>query len=239
MKRTFLSDLHLESVESKTYQGFRATLQRAVLEDSEIYILGDLVEVWVGDDDDSELADHLRTDLAATASQVDVYLMHGNRDFLFRDQFATDTGVHLLTDPFILQANGFAESILLTHGDAYCTSDEAYMTARAMFRSQAWQDSILANTLKERRQLAKNLREQSKEANLMKADNITDVVVEELVAAMNQSECQTVIHGHTHRPAIHEHDGDIRRYVLGDWDRCGWVLRQIYDDLSLERFSLD
>lgn len=238
MSRIFLSDLHLDSATDAKYQAFRRVLNDARQAKHEVYILGDLVEVWVGDDDDAELATRLKKDLAQCSASTAVYLMPGNRDFLYRESFASATGLTLLPDPYVLERSDLANPILLAHGDAYCTSDLAYMQMRQLFRSQTWQDDILSKDLNFRRELANSLREQSKQANQLKAQNITDVDEADLCADLTQRACETMIHGHTHRPAVHRMRNGFIRYVLGDWDECGWILSQDAENFSLERFAI-
>ena len=115
--------------------------------------------------------------------------------------------------------------MLTAHGDAYCTRDTAYQRVRATFRSPTWQSTVLASSLDERRSLAASLRAQSMAANENKADNIMDVTPEAVEDALDQAETKLMVHGHTHRPGIHDLGGGRRRVVLGDWDRCGWKLR--------------
>ena len=238
MNRIFISDLHLETTKDPKYSAFLETLYTAVREQRELYILGDLVEVWIGDDDDSEFAQTLMKDLKTCAQQVDVYVMHGNRDFLYRQAWEQQTNTTLLPDPYVLETGNQNNTILLSHGDAYCTSDLAYMQARALFRSQEWQDGILASSLDDRRELARTLREQSKQHNQLKAANITDVVNDPIVEDLEKFGCTRMIHGHTHRPGIHVLSGDRTRIVLGDWDRCGWTLMETDGWFDLQRFAI-
>ena len=216
----------------------RQTLQHACDRGDEIYILGDLVEVWIGDDDDSVFAERLKNDLRQIASLTPVFVMAGNRDFLYRDAFTQDTGTTLLPDPFRLSAPDLPFPALLAHGDAYCTSDTAYMNMRRLFRSPTWQDEFLNSSLDERRQFAQAIRSQSKAANQLKAANITDVIESEIQADLATHDCPLMIHGHTHRPAIHNMTDGMKRIVLGDWDRCGWYLRQHEATFELERFAI-
>ena len=237
MSRVFLSDLHLQSEQEPKYQAFRRVLQEAQENKEAVYILGDLVEVWIGDDDDAIFARTLIQDLKDCAAETPVFVMHGNRDFLYRESFCEQTNAMLLPDPYVLIAEDLPEPVLLAHGDAYCTSDTAYMQARELFRSQEWQEQFLASSLDERRTVARALREHSKKANQLKAANITDVVESEIERDLQNQNCRLMIHGHTHRPGIHalEHGA---RYVLGDWTDCGWVLRQRDDTFQLERFAI-
>lgn len=238
MSRVFFSDLHLQSEQEPKYQAFRRVLQEAQQRQDAVYILGDLVEVWIGDDDDSTFARTLIHDLRDCSEQIPVYVMHGNRDFLYREGFSEQTNAILLPDPFLLEADDLPEPVLLAHGDAYCTSDAAYMQAREMFRSQDWQDQFLASSLDERRSVARTLREHSKKANQLKAANITDVVDMEIERDLQDRNCRRMIHGHTHRPGIHVLNHGATRYVLGDWTSCGWLLRQSAAEFQLERFAI-
>lgn len=238
----FLSDLHIDADAPRVLRGFRDFLAREAPRADALYILGDLVEVWVGDDDDGPTATAVREALAAAASHCPVFVMHGNRDFLLGDGFAADTGVTLIPDPHVVRPRADGPRLLLAHGDAFCTRDAEYQQARAVLRSPAWQADVLARTLPERRALARSLREQSRAANANKAENIMDVTEEEVVAAMLRHDCPVLIHGHTHRPGAHEvplgPDGRTgRRYVLGDWGRCGWTLR-LGRGMALECFPL-
>lgn len=238
MSRVFISDLHLESDQEPKYVSFQRVLRTASDKNEEVFILGDLVDVWIGDDDDSSFAKAMIDDLRASTKRIPVYVMHGNRDFLYREEFANLTGVTLLTDPFVLDCEDLRERILLAHGDAYCTSDDSYMKMRSLFRSSEWQNQVLDSTLEERRTLARSLREQSRISNELKAENITDVVEAEIESDLLANGCTTMIHGHTHRPGIHTLHNGTRRIVLGDWDRCGWLLRENDSKFTLERFAI-
>ena len=163
MPALFISDLHIDATRPHVLAG----LQRLVATLSEdidaLYILGDLVEVWVGDDDDEPAAVAVRDTLGRAAESRAVHVMHGNRDFLFGDTFAAETGVALLEDPSVIDVDG--QRVLIAHGDAYCTRDVAYQAAREQLRSKAWQAAVLAMSLTERRALAAGLRARSIAAN--------------------------------------------------------------------------
>ena len=228
----FLSDLHLESVHSRAFSGLRALLQAERDRCNAIYFLGDLVEVWVGDDDDGPLAQALINLLAETAEHCPVFIMHGNRDFLFGSQFCELSRAALLTDPTLID-----QRTLLAHGDAFCTDDDKYQNVRAMFRSSAWQTQILSQSLSDRRALALTMRSQSRAENANKAANIMDVNQNEVARAMRRTGASILIHGHTHRPGVYHHDWGTR-YVLGAWERCGWLLRRRAGQFQLECFCL-
>ena len=235
MNRLFIADLHLDSTSPQKLFTLQQVLADATHNASAIYILGDLMDTWIGDDDDSGFADQLRQTLRQPAQHVPLYLMHGNRDFLIGLQFASDVGATILEDPTVIEIQG--ERVLLSHGDVFCTSDVAYQEVRTMFRSTQWQHDFLAKSLAERRKLAVSMRMQSKEAVAEKSDYITDVVEDDIVAALQCFDCQTMIHGHTHRPGQHRMAHGYKRYVLGDWGRCGWRINAAPEP-RLECFSL-
>ena len=236
MSALFISDLHIDETRPRVLAGLERLVDTDTREVDMLVILGDLVEVWVGDDDDGTVADGVRRVLSTAAERCEVYVMHGNRDFLLGERFATDTGVTLLDDPTVIDIDG--QPVLAAHGDAYCTRDTAYQRLRATFRSSAWQSTVLASSLGQRRALAASLRAQSATANENKADNIMDVTPEVVSGALDQVGASLLVHGHTHRPGIHDLDEGRRRVVLGDWDRCGWKLRIDQGDLALTCFPL-
>jgi UDP-2,3-diacylglucosamine hydrolase len=235
----FISDLHLDETRPQVTVALGALLQRLVDEYDHpgLYILGDLFEVWVGDDDDRplvrEVTQQLRDFSDAGGS---LYLMHGNRDFLIGEAFADAVGATLLDDPTVITPAG--DPLLLMHGDSLCTRDEQYQQFRALARSEAWQAEILARPLDERRQLAAQLREVSRDAGSRKADDIMDVTPAEVQRVMTGHGCRTLIHGHTHRPARHE-EASGTRWVLGDWDASGWYLQLVGNSLELIEFPIN
>ena len=151
--------------------------------------------------------------------------MHGNRDFLVGADFAQACGLELIDDPCLIERNG--QRLLLCHGDTLCTDDVPYQQTRAVLRSRAWQDEIKSKPLMERRSLANAMRAQSRAANANKPNNIMDVADSAVVEVVSRYTPDAVVHGHTHRPGVHAIAGypNTVRYVLGDWDRCGWLLR--------------
>lgn len=231
----FISDLHLEA----TRPGTVRALRRFLLERQDcdaLYILGDLFEAWIGDDDDSplllEVAEMLKRFSAAGPR---LYLMQGNRDFLLGKQFCQRVGGKLLRDPSV--ANLYNKPTLLLHGDSLCTRDTEYQAFRKTTRTKAWQAELLARPLEERRALARELRNRSREATSNKAEDIMDVTTEEVERAFLDHEVQHMIHGHTHRPARHEHAAGTR-WVLGDWDQKGWYLEVTPDNFTLVDFEI-
>jgi UDP-2,3-diacylglucosamine hydrolase len=191
-----------------------------------VYILGDLLEYWVGDDtlsrDPPGFVAALR---ALTALGVPTFLMHGNRDFLLGAQFADATGCQLIDDPTVIAL--FGTPTLLMHGDTLCTDDTAYQTVRAQVRNPKWQQQVLSQTWEQRIALAQRYRSESQKQTRDKPEYITDVNQQAVEAAMRAANVTRLIHGHTHRPAVHEFvlDGrSAQRFVLPDWYENGGVL---------------
>lgn len=232
MTTLLISDLHLHAGVPEIAKGFLGYLDREARHADALYILGDFFEAWIGDDYQGEFETRIIEALRQlTDGGTRLYFMHGNRDFLIGDGFAQATGATLLPDPCTVELGGEpgGERTLLMHGDSLCTRDEAYMKFRAMARDPQWQAQILALPVEQRLELARNLRSQSGEANSNKAEDIMDVTPEEVVKAMTEHGVRTLIHGHTHRPAVHELQVDgqaARRIVLGDWQpEQGWEIR--------------
>ncbi len=231
----FIADLHLEA----TRPGTTRALRRFLLEHQDcdaLYILGDLFEVWVGDDDDSPLIRDVTEMLKRfSAAGPRLYLMQGNRDFLLGKRFCQQVGGKLLRDPSVV--NLYDEPTLLLHGDSLCTRDTEYQAFRKTTRTRAWQNELLARSLEERRALARELRSRSREATSNKAEDIMDVTLEEVERALLDHEVRQLIHGHTHRPARHDHAAGTR-WVLGDWDQKGWYLEVRPELFSLVDFDI-
>ncbi|MEE4280192.1 MAG: UDP-2,3-diacylglucosamine diphosphatase [Halieaceae bacterium] len=237
----FISDLHLDAARPAVTRALFQFLQD-IAEGIErpraraLYILGDLFEFWVGDDDDAPLGEAVADALARfSASGADLYLMHGNRDFLLGADFASRVDAKLIPDPTVHALDG--QAVLLMHGDSLCTRDIEYQKFRALARSEAWQADILARSLNERRTIAEQLRKASRDAGSRKAEDIMDVTPEEVDRAMENAGCRVLIHGHTHRPARHD-EADGTRWVLGDWDSKGWFLRWQNGEMKLESFPI-
>jgi UDP-2,3-diacylglucosamine hydrolase len=161
--------------------------------------------------------------------------MHGNRDFLVGESFAKETGITILPDPYTLEING--QKVVLSHGDFLCTDDQDYIDFRNQVREQKWQSNFLNKSLDERKQIAANLRTDSKEATSKKSDAITDVNNQSVEDFINEHQPNLFIHGHTHRPNIHD-VGSCKRIVLGDWGDYGWVLNINDQDFELKKLSI-
>lgn len=232
MRRLYVSDTHLADPDSVHFRALARLLERMSSVVEEIYLLGDLCEVWVGDDDDGPLARSFVALLALAASRARVRVMCGNRDFLFGKLFEQEAGVQLIEDPTVLP-----DGVVVAHGDAFCIDDTAYQEARRMLRSEAWQKEVLSRPLAERRALADTMRAQSRTSNANKAENIMDVAAQEVDRVMAELGGRILIHGHTHRPGIHAASWG-RRYVLGAWERCGWYLLQDNSRLELRCIPL-
>jgi len=232
MHRVFISDLHLDEPTSSAFQRFGELLDAESARQDEIFLLGDVVEMWIGDDDDSPCAHSLRALLVAATARCRVMLMHGNRDFLFGARFASATGVELIDDPYVTE-----DGLMLSHGDALCVDDIEYQAMRATLRGEPWQREILEKSLDERKAFGQALRAQSRASNANKPGNIMDVNRSATDAQMAASSAHALIHGHTHRPGVH-HEKSYTRIVTGAWERCGWLCRQRDTDLQLECFSL-
>jgi len=212
----FLSDLHLQAAEPATLACFERYL--AGSQADALFLLGDLFEVWVGDDACDEAGSFeaaLAERLAAAARQRPVYFMHGNRDFLVGTSFFERTGVIALADPTVLIFG--TQRLLLSHGDLLCLGDVDYQRFRRLARSSAWQQAFLAQPLAERRAQARAMREQS-EAHKRAGEAYADVDGPAALAWLQAAGAHTLVHGHTHRPAEHVLAPGYRRVVLSDWD---------------------
>ena len=212
----FISDLHLQASEPATFDAW-VRYMHATPADA-VFILGDLFEVWVGDDaaaDSETFEARCAAVLRSTAQTRAVYFMHGNRDFLVGPAFLAQCEVTGLDDPTVLS---FAsQRWLLSHGDALCLDDVDYLQFRAQVRSTGWQQAFLAQPLEQRRAVARHIRTQSesrKHAGTVYADVDSAAAVQWLQAA----QATTLIHGHTHRPAAHSLGHGLQRVVLSDWD---------------------
>jgi UDP-2,3-diacylglucosamine hydrolase len=223
----FISDLHIDAATPEITRQFTCLLEGEAREAEALYILGDLFESWVGDD----AADpHQITAMAALRSLTDhgvpCFVMHGNRDFLLGNRFCEVAGVRLLADPLIVTLYG--ERVLVMHGDALCTDDRAYQRLRATVRDADWQRQFLALSIGARRSLAGAARVGSQAHTARLEYAIADVNPDSVAAALRAAGTATLLHGHTHRPAIHALEVDGRactRIVLGDWHAAGSVLR--------------
>ncbi|HUR90173.1 MAG TPA: UDP-2,3-diacylglucosamine diphosphatase [Ramlibacter sp.] len=213
----FISDLHLQATEPRTFEAWRGYM--ASCRADALFILGDLFEVWIGDDvlDEPGFAADCAAVLQATARRMPLFLMHGNRDFLVGDGLLRSCGATLLDDPTVFTLAG--QRWLLTHGDALCVSDTKYMQFREMVRNAQWQREFLGKPLAERIAIGRATRTQSEE-NKRAGAGIDYGEVDDALAAqwLDAADAPTMIHGHTHKPREHDLGGGRTRMVLTDWD---------------------
>lgn len=222
-----ISDLHLEQERPDISRAFLHFLESRASEAEALYILGDFFEVWIGDDAISPFQRSIAQALRQLSDNgTRIYLMHGNRDFMIGQAFCREAGCTLLRDPSLVELGG--EKVLLMHGDSLCTQDEAYMRLRRWLRNPLSLFILRNLPLSTRRKLARKLRKESREQTRMKASDIVDVTPAEVPRIMAAHGVRTLIHGHTHRPAVHQLQvagQPARRIVLGDWDSQGWALQ--------------
>lgn len=236
MTALFISDLHLTAGDAETTRRFVEFMDGPAREARELYILGDLFEAWIGDDDDDpRLAPIVAALRELTDAGVGCALMHGNRDFLLGPRFCAATGARLLGDYERIVL--FGQPVLLTHGDLLCTDDTRYMTLRAELRSPTWQRDFLARPLDERRQIASDLRQLSATEIAAKDEYIMDVNQAAVERTMRDHDVTLLMHGHTHRPAVHRFDLGGRsaaRIVLGAWYHDPSIVRWTAAGFELE-----
>lgn len=247
MTTLFISDLHLDSTRPAITELFGRFLRREAKSAEALYVLGDLFEAWVGDDDPSETGAQVASGLKEVADAgVPVYFIRGNRDFLVGQDYALRAGFRVLPDPAVVVLYG--KPTLLMHGDLLCTDDIAYQAFRTQTRNPAWQAQFLSQPLQARLAFAAQARAASQAhqsklregGNDVRFETVTDVTPATVEATFARFGIDTMIHGHTHRPALHDLQAggrECRRIVLGDWYEQGSVLRVDASDLRLESLS--
>ena len=241
MTTLFIADLHLDPSRPRITALFENYLASdEVRRAAALYILGDLVEAWIGDDDDTELPQRIADATRAVRDAgVPVYFMAGNRDFLLGETFSRRAGMSLLDDGTVHDIQG--KPTLLMHGDVLCTDDVAYQAVRKQVRTPQWQAQILSMPLEARRALAVKAREESRQHTGSTMESIMDVNADAVADAMRRAGVARLIHGHTHRPAVQafELDGKpAERIVLGDWYEHGSVLRVAADGVELRGLAV-
>jgi UDP-2,3-diacylglucosamine hydrolase len=236
MTTLFISDLHLEAGQPEIGEQFLNFLGGEARAAEALYILGDLFDAWLGDDDPNPYYAEMKTALRELVDAgVPVSFMHGNRDFMIGEIFANETGVSILAEPVVVKLYG--QDVLLCHGDALCTDDVHYQQVRAMTRNPEWQAMMSAKSIEERIAFAIQARQESIARGESMNDEIMDVNQDAVVALLNEHDVDTMLHGHTHRPAVHDVDLGERkatRIVLGDWYQQGSVVRWDEDGPRLE-----
>jgi UDP-2,3-diacylglucosamine hydrolase len=236
MTTLFISDLHLEASQPEIGAQFLNFLAGEARGAEALYILGDLFDVWLGDDDPNPYYAEMKSALRALSDTgVPIYFMHGNRDFMIGAGFAAESGLAILDDPSVVDLYG--EKVLLCHGDSLCTDDVRYQQVRAMTREPEWQTKMLSKSIEERIAFALQARKDSVDRGESINDEIMDVNQDAVAAALDKHGVEVMLHGHTHRPAVHSLDLGHRkatRIVLGDWYEQGSVVRWDDDGPRLE-----
>ncbi len=231
----FVSDLHLDNKRPHIIAAFCQFLQK-ISDTDALYILGDLFEYWIGDDNqDDGLNDVIESLRNVSSAGTPIYFIHGNRDFLVGKKFASFTHCQLLAEETVIDLYG--TPTLIMHGDTLCSDDIAYQRYRAIARNKWIQKALLLLSVKQRESIAGRLRDTSKAAIKGKKPEIMDVNQNTVERIMHHHRVQTLIHGHTHRPAIHEfslNGNSYKRIVLGDWYDQGCVLRCTSVGINLE-----
>jgi UDP-2,3-diacylglucosamine hydrolase len=225
-KYLFISDLHLDPDRRDVVDIFLQFLNTQARTAKALYILGDLFEVWIGDDEETEFTTTIVEAIKSLVeSGVAVFFMHGNRDFLAGERFEQLSGVHIIPDPFPVHLAG--HKCLLLHGDTLCTGDVKYIEFRSLVRNPQWQQDFLSKSLEERRGIARALREKSLVEMSQKEEAIMDVEEQAVTKVCKEFQPELIIHGHTHRPGIHEVTDceNTQRIVLADWYDSGSYLQ--------------
>jgi len=234
----FIADLHLHTEEPAITAGFLHFLGGVAREADALYILGDLFEAWIGDDDPNPLHQRVAAAIRALVdSGVPCYFIHGNRDFLLGKRFARESGMQLLPQEKVLELYG--RKVLIMHGDTLCTDDAGYQAFRAKVHQPWLQTLFLALPLFIRHRVAAKMRADSRAANSSKSLAIMDVNQQAVIEAMEKHRVQWLIHGHTHRPAVHQltaNEAPAFRAVLGAWHSEGSMIRVSESDVELVQF---
>ena len=203
-----------------------------------LYIIGDLFEYWIGDDDEHPVNRNIIQNIKkSTDNGLGIFLMHGNRDFLLGSKFEEMTGAKIINDMTIIE-DEFCK-IMVSHGDVFCTDDIEYQKLKKTLRSDEWIKSFLSKTIEERIIFANQLRSQSAESSSNKAESIMDVNLDYVDEVIEKNNLDILIHGHTHRPAIHKLDSGASRAVLGSWENNeGWIIEYKQGNIDLKSFPL-
>ena len=231
----FIADLHLAQNRPDITACFLRFLKYDAVHAQTLYILGDLFESWIGDDDDSSYLKTIAKALTTLSTfGTKIYYIHGNRDFLLGDKFAKKSSMTLLPEVDFIDLYG--QEVVIMHGDTLCTRDIAYQAFRKKSRSWWWQAMIKSLPLFIRKKIAADYRKKSAAATATKSQEIMDVTAEEVVNCLESYQSQLLIHGHTHRPAVHDITANgkkAKRIVLGDWYEQGAWLKVTPESIEL------
>jgi len=231
----FIADLHLCENRPDISACFFRFLENDAINAEKLYILGDLFEAWVGDDDDSPYLETVAQALSKLSrSGTQIYYIHGNRDFLLGKRYAKQANMQLL--PEVDTINLYGQHVVIMHGDTLCTRDVNYQAFRKKSRSWWWQAAVKSLPLFVRKKMAANYRQKSAAATSMKSQEIMDVTPDEVINCLELYHSQLLIHGHTHRPAVHNisaNGSSAQRIVLGDWYEQGAWLKVTPDSIKL------
>lgn len=234
----FISDLHLEEQQPVITDLFLSCLKNEAMEADQLYILGDLFEVWVGDDDDSPYLQTIKQAIKAyVESGKQCFIMPGNRDFLLGKQFMRDTGANLLTDPTIIKRKN--QTILLTHGDVLCTDDKRHQIYRNIIQHHLIQKFAKIVPIAWRKKIADKLRAESRKHFLRNNAKLRDVTESAVIEAFKKSKADIIIHGHTHIAGSHLHLDNKQRFVMGAWHKTGhaWLLNDTFEEIRISAKS--
>lgn len=225
MDALFISDLHLDDSRPDLLEGFSRFLDVWGIQTRKLFILGDLFELWIGDDQPGQTAETVKRQLASLAARgVAVSFVAGNRDFLLGDAWASAARTRLLGGPTVDTLGSLKTT--LSHGDEFCTDDTDYQDFKKMVRDPRWIAAFLQRPLDTRLQMAKGMRKESQSRGKTKAETIVDVAPKAIEECFLTTGARLMVHGHVHRPAVHGHrvEGrDVKRIVLGDWSETGWM----------------
>ena len=231
MSSCFISDLHLDDAREDIKKTFFKFLDDEAPKFDNLYILGDLFEVWIGDDYQDTLSVEVIKRLKAFSyTGKKIYFMHGNRDFLLGYKFAESCGGEIISDPYVFKVKD--KKVMLSHGDIFCIDDLDYQNFKNTVRSEKWKTNFLSKDLSERNAIAKKLREESAQKNLEKKAFLMDVNKGEVNRVAQKYDIDILIHGHVHRPKTHI-EAYGKRIVLGDWDKKYWFISLIDQEINL------
>lgn len=236
MSTLFVSDIHLCAQEPAITAGFLHFLRTRVIFAHALYILGDLFEIWIGDDDPNPLHHEIAVALQGVSKRgIPCYFIHGNRDFLLGKRYAAACGIRLLPAQQVMQINGLR--IVILHGDTLCTDDSNYQRFRFRVHQYWLQRLFLSLPLRLRLHIAERIRTNTLRANLWKTATIMDLNTQAVMTLLAHTGATVIIHGHTHRPAIHLLSGKRCRAVLGAWGHQGSAIYVTGKDVTLHEFS--